>query len=119
MLILSWYFFSMQPHLVIHAPGVTENYRPSSHFMKTKLKVCLEKHRQLQTIAFATQLSIHSHCKLFTLFDKQVHLKKVDLPYSKLRAVTSIDLNSTLQPMVEFGGGGLKRMLCQFVDCIF
>ena len=33
--------------------------------------------------------------------------------------ITSVGLNSTLQPMEELGGGGLKRMVCQLVDCIF
>jgi hypothetical protein len=28
-------------------------------------------------------------------------------------------LNSTLQPMDEFGGGGLNRNVCQLVDWIF
>ena len=28
-------------------------------------------------------------------------------------------LNSTLQPIGEFGGGGLNRMLCQLVDWMF
>lgn len=27
--------------------------------------------------------------------------------------------NSTRQPMEEFGGGGLKRRVCQFVDWMF
>lgn len=27
--------------------------------------------------------------------------------------------NSTLQPMSEFGGGGLNLIVCQFVDCRF
>jgi hypothetical protein len=33
--------------------------------------------------------------------------------------VTSVGLNSTLHPMGELGGGGLKRMVCQFVDWMF
>lgn len=33
--------------------------------------------------------------------------------------ITSQALNSTLQPMDELGGGGLKRMVCQLVDWIF
>lgn len=33
--------------------------------------------------------------------------------------ITSVGLNSTLQPMEELGGGGLKRMVCQLVDWIF
>ena len=32
---------------------------------------------------------------------------------------TSVGLNSTLHPIDEFGGGGLKRNVCQLVDWIF
>jgi hypothetical protein len=30
-----------------------------------------------------------------------------------------VGLNSTLQPMGEFAGGGLNLIVCQFVDCMF
>ncbi len=39
--------------------------------------------------------------------------------FSKSVSCTSRGRNSTLQPMLELGGGGLKRMLCQLVDWIF
>ena len=33
--------------------------------------------------------------------------------------VTSVGLNSTLQPIDELGGGGLNLIVCQLVDWIF
>lgn len=36
--------------------------------------------------------------------------------FSKSVGWTSIERNSTRQPIGEFTGGGLKRRVCQFVD---
>lgn len=33
--------------------------------------------------------------------------------------ITSMGRNSTLQPISEFGGGGLNLIVCQLVDCRF
>lgn len=33
--------------------------------------------------------------------------------------LTSMGRNSTLQPISEFGGGGLNLIVCQLVDCRF
>lgn len=45
--------------------------------------------------------------------------KTAKAAFSKSVIWTSMLRNSTLHPMGEFGGGGLKRKVCQFVDCIF
>ena len=45
--------------------------------------------------------------------------KTENAAFSKSVICTSILLNSTLQPIGEPGGGGLKRRVCQFVDCRF
>lgn len=42
--------------------------------------------------------------------------KQTMAAFSKSVSWTSHGLNSTRQPMVEFGGGGLNLMVCQFVD---
>lgn len=39
--------------------------------------------------------------------------------FSKSVMDTSILLNSTRQPIGDFGGGGLNRSVCQLVDWIF
>lgn len=46
-------------------------------------------------------------------------MKILNAAFSKSVICTSILLNSTLQPIGEFTGGGLNRIVCQFVDCIF
>lgn len=57
------------------------------------------------------------------LYDKITRVnnttKQTMAAFSKSVIWTSHGLNSTLHPMVEFGGGGLNRMVCQLVDCIF
>jgi len=39
--------------------------------------------------------------------------------FSKSVHCTSIDRNSTRQPIGELTGGGLNRIVCQFVDWMF
>lgn len=39
--------------------------------------------------------------------------------FSKSVSCISSGRNSTRQPMLELGGGGLNRMLCQLVDWMF
>ena len=46
-------------------------------------------------------------------------MKTANAAFSKSVIWTSIGLNSTLHPMGEFTGGGLKRTVCQLVDCMF
>ena len=57
------------------------------------------------------------------LNDKMVLVRRMTnttkAAFSKSVICTSSGLNSTLQPKVESGGGGLNLMLCQLVDWIF
>ena len=46
-------------------------------------------------------------------------MKTANAAFSKSVICTSIGRNSTRQPIGEFAGGGLKRSVCQFVDCMF
>jgi len=46
-------------------------------------------------------------------------IKTAKAAFSKSVIWISMGRNSTRQPMFEPGGGGLKRMCCQFVDWRF
>lgn len=46
-------------------------------------------------------------------------MKTANAAFSKSVGWTSIDRNSTRQPMGELAGGGLKRTVCQLVDWMF
>ena len=46
-------------------------------------------------------------------------MKILNAAFSKSVICTSMLLNSTRQPIGEFTGGGLNRIVCQFVDCMF
>jgi hypothetical protein len=43
-------------------------------------------------------------------------MKSENAAFSKSVIWTSMLLNSTRHPMLEFGGGGLNRSVCQLVD---
>jgi hypothetical protein len=43
-------------------------------------------------------------------------MKTEKAAFSKSVSCTSMLLNSTRHPILEFGGGGLNRTVCQFVD---
>lgn len=59
----------------------------------------------------------------FNLYDSITRVKRTinttKAAFSKSVSCTSIERNSTRHPILLFGGGGLKRTLCQFVDWIF
>src|SRR5688500_3777069 len=46
-------------------------------------------------------------------------VKTAKAAFSKSVSCTSMLLNSTRHPMGELAGGGLKRRVCQLVDCMF
>lgn len=58
--------------------------------------------------------------KKFKLKDRMTRvsrtMKQTMAAFSKSVSWSSQGRNSTLQPIWEFGGGGLKRIVCQFVD---
>ena len=45
--------------------------------------------------------------------------KTTNAAFSKSVSCASVGRNSTRHPIGEFGGGGLKRIVCQFVDWMF
>jgi len=59
------------------------------------------------------------HLNLKTTTEKPQTRKVVKAAFSKSVSCTSIGLNSTRQPILVFGGGGLKRIVCQLVDWMF
>ena len=46
-------------------------------------------------------------------------MKTAKAAFSKSVSWTSIGRNSTRHPILELTGGGLKRTVCQLVDCMF